>query len=178
MQEEHVVVVDEQGVVLGTEEKMAAHRLGLLHRAFSVFIFNDQHQLMLQQRALHKYHSGGLWTNTCCSHPRLHESYADGAQRRLFEEMGFHSEMKPVFEFIYRAELDKGMIEHELDHVFFGYSNTTPQLNPEEAAAYRYVSLDVLDDEMKNQPEQYTEWFKIAYAQVRTLWLERIRQAA
>ncbi|WP_028115343.1 isopentenyl-diphosphate Delta-isomerase [Ferrimonas senticii] len=168
---EHVVVVDELGQVLGTQEKMAAHRSGVLHRAFSIFVFNSRGQLMLQQRALHKYHSGGLWTNTCCSHPRLHETFKQGAVRRLQEEMGLECELTEVFQFTYRAELDQGMIEHEFDQVLFGITDQLPKLNPEEAASFRFISLDELDQQMAQQPQQFTAWFQIAYQQVRQHWL-------
>ncbi len=170
--EERVILVNDKDQVLGTMEKMEAHRKGLLHRAFSVFVFNEKNELMLQRRALHKYHSGGLWTNTCCSHPREGESYIAAAHRRLPEEMGFDCELMPTFQFIYKAELDKGLTEHELDQVFFGFSDEKPVVNRDEVHEYRYISLDLLDKEMTDQPELYTEWFKIIYQKVKDRWEE------
>lgn len=159
--EEQVVLIDEKDTVLGTMGKMQAHREGVLHRAFSVFVFNSKGETLLQQRALDKYHSPGLWTNTCCSHPREDESYAEAAHRRIREEMGFDCELKEKFHFIYRADVGKGLIEHELDHVFIGYFNGTPNLNPQEVYNYKWISLQDLQKEIFEHPEQYTEWFKI-----------------
>ncbi len=160
---EQVVLVDEQDRELGLMEKMEAHEKALLHRAFSVFVFNDKGQLMIQQRALHKYHSGGLWTNTCCSHPRQGETVIEAGKRRLQEEMGFTCELKKVFDFIYRAELDKGLTEHEFDHVMIGAYNDEPNINPEEVASWEWIEMDELKDDIKNHPEKYTEWFKIIF---------------
>lgn len=171
----NVVLVDENDNVLGTMPKMEAHEKGILHRAFSVFVFNNKNELMLQQRALHKYHSGGLWTNTCCSHPRHNETYLQAAHRRMEEEMGFDCELEHAFPFIYKAELDHGLTEHELDHVFIGYSEEVPKLNKEEVHAFRYVSLDQLEKEMNDQPELYTEWFKIIYQKVRGKWHDYLK---
>ena len=170
MKTENVVLVDEQDQVLGTMEKMEAHEKGLLHRAFSVFVFNDRNELMLQRRALGKYHSGGLWTNTCCSHPRLDETYENAAHRRLLEEMGFDCELEAAFQFIYKAELDRGLTEHELDQVFFGQTNVIPFVNPIEVHEYKYISLEELDKEMIEKPDLYTEWFKIIYQKVKGRW--------
>ena len=158
---EYVVLVDEEDNALGTMEKMEAHEKGVLHRAFSVFTFNSQGELMLQRRTLSKYHSGGLWTNTCCSHPREGESTKEAAHRRLLEEMGFDCELTKAFHFIYKKELDKGLIEHELDHVFIGRFDGEPKINPEEVAEYKFVSVDELVKDIEESPEQYTEWFKI-----------------
>ena len=160
---EKVVLVNEHDEVQGLMEKMEAHEKGLLHRAFSIFIMNNKGELMLQQRALSKYHSGGLWTNTCCSHPRDGESYDAAAHRRLIEEMGFDCKMKNLFHFIYRAELDNDLIEHELDYVFIGFSEIEPQINPEEVESYKWISLDELSSDIRARPEIYTEWFKIIY---------------
>jgi isopentenyl-diphosphate delta-isomerase len=160
---EKVILVNEQDEQLGLMEKMEAHEKGLLHRAFSVFIFNDKGEMMMQQRALHKYHSGGLWTNTCCSHPRVGESTEAAAKRRLQEEMGFSCDVKEVFHFIYKATLDNNLTEHELDHVFFGYFNGFPQINPEEVASWKWMHpLEVASD-MHQNPDQYTAWFKIIF---------------
>ena len=136
---ENVVLVDTKDCELGVMEKMEAHEKGLLHRAFSVFIFNDKNQLLLQQRAFSKYHSGGLWTNTCCSHPRKGETYKEGAHRRLLEEMGMTCDLEKVLDFIYKAKLDNNLTEHELDHVFVGYCNSNPEINLEEVMIYRFV---------------------------------------
>ncbi len=167
---EHVVIVDETGKVLGTKEKQQAHQMGCLHQAFSIFIFNSRQQLMLQQRAWHKYHSGGLWSNTCCSHPRLGESFAAAAHRRLQEEMGFDCPLTPMFAFTYYAQLDKGMIEHEWDQVFFGFSDQLPHINLEEVAAIRFITLPELQQELAQQPAQFTAWFHIVFQRIAHLW--------
>jgi isopentenyl-diphosphate delta-isomerase len=166
MTEEYVILVDEQDQALGLMEKMEAHEKGLLHRAFSVFVFNDKGELMLQQRALDKYHSGGLWTNTCCSHPRDGESVDDAAHRRLQEEMGFDCKLEKKFHFIYKRELDKGLTEHELDHVFFGVYNDAPNINADEVASYKFVDMRTLKTDMQNNPHLFTEWFKICFDEV------------
>lgn len=158
-----VVLVTEKDEEVGTMEKMEAHEKGLLHRAFSIFVFNEQHQLLLHQRAAHKYHSGGLWTNTCCSHPAAGETLEEATHRRLQEEMGFDCPLQPAFFFTYQAKLDHGLTEHELDHVFIGTYNDAPKLNPEEVMAYKYISIDELQKDMEEHPEKYTEWFKICF---------------
>ncbi|MCR9174301.1 MAG: isopentenyl-diphosphate Delta-isomerase [bacterium] len=163
---EYVILVDENDQEVGQMEKMEAHEKGLLHRAFSIFLFNDNNELLLQQRAHSKYHSGGLWTNTCCSHPRAGESVLDASNRRLMEEMGIQAKMKEQFSFIYRAELDNDLTEHELDHVVFGSFNGEPSINPEEVAAWKYVSMKEIEADMKKHPENYTEWFRIVFDEV------------
>ena len=163
--EEHVVLVDSNDQELGTMEKMEAHRTGSLHRAFSVFVMNQAGEIMLHQRARSKYHSGGLWTNTCCSHPRLNESYIDGAHRRLQEEMGFDCALEPAFSFIYKSELDNDLIEHELDHVFIGQFEGEPQINPEEVESWKYMSVSAVAADIATNPDQYTVWFKIIFEQ-------------
>lgn len=163
---EFVVLVDENDVVQGTMEKMEAHEKGLLHRAFSVFIFNKKGEMLLQQRAFSKYHSGGLWTNACCSHPREGESYSDAAHRRLMEEMGFDCELDEAFHFIYKKELDKGLTEHELDHVFIGEYEGEIDFNKDEVNTYQYISKEALLEDLKVHPENYTEWFKICLNEV------------
>ncbi len=160
---EKVILVDEQDNALGLMEKMEAHRKGLLHRAFSVFVLNEKGELMIQQRAAHKYHSGKLWTNTCCSHPRDGEAVDAAAHRRLVEEMGFDCEIKKALEFTYRAELDLGMTEHEYDHLFIGHYNDSPKINPEEVMDWKWIDIDVLSKDIEAHPEEYTEWFKIIY---------------
>ena len=166
MSKEYVILVDKQDQELGLMEKMEAHEKGLLHRAFSVFVFNKNGELMLQQRAYEKYHSGGLWTNTCCSHPRQGETVLEAAHRRMEEEMGFDCELNQQFHFIYNRKLDKGLTEHELDHVVFGKFEGEPQLNPEEVAAYKWVNMQELKLDIQNNPLQYTEWFKICFDEV------------
>lgn len=165
---EKVILVNEQDEELGLMEKMEAHRKGLLHRAFSVFVLNQKGELLLQQRALHKYHSGGLWTNTCCSHPRQGEDPESAAHRRMEEEMGFDCPMEKALEFTYRAELDKGMTEHEYDHLFIGRFEGTPKINPDEVMEYRWQDLDELDAHITAHPEEYTAWFKIIWKEFLT----------
>jgi isopentenyl-diphosphate Delta-isomerase len=160
---EFVVLVDQNDQKLGLMEKQQAHVAGLLHRAFSVFIFNSKGELMIQQRAANKYHSPTLWTNTCCSHPREDETYEQAAHRRLQEEMGFDCDLDFKFSFIYKAHLDNNLTEHELDHVFFGTFNEEPNLNPEEVMAYRWVELEDLKKDIETNPQNYTAWFKIIF---------------
>jgi isopentenyl-diphosphate delta-isomerase len=166
--EEHVVLVDDDDNEVGTMEKMEAHLQGKKHRAFSVFVFNLEGELLLQQRALDKYHSGGKWTNTCCSHPRPGEETLEAAHRRLMEEMGMDCPLNHVFSFIYRAAVQANLVENEYDHVFFGVSDTVPNPSPAEVAAYRYISLDDLARELVEHPADYTEWLKICFEQVHT----------
>lgn len=160
---EKVILVDENDNALGLMEKMEAHEKGLLHRAFSVFVLNDQNQLLLQRRALSKYHSGGLWTNTCCSHPREGETNLQACHRRLMEEMGFDCEVEKVLDFIYKAELDSGLTEYEFDHVFIGKYNQDPVVNPEEVDSFKWIEMDKLEADIANNPDIYTEWFKIIF---------------
>lgn len=159
--EEQVILVDEQDREIGLLEKLEAHRLGLLHRAFSVFIFNSKGELLLQQRALDKYHSPGLWTNTCCSHPRSGESVLEAANRRLKEEMGLTTSLQPLFQFVYHAEFNNGLIEHEYDHVLIGFSEELPQPNPAEVATTRYISWSELLQDVQQHPDMYTAWLCI-----------------
>ena len=163
---ERVILVDENDTPLGTMEKMEAHERGVLHRAFSVFIFNSSGEMLLQQRAFSKYHSGGLWTNTCCSHPREGETTIEAAHRRLQEEMGFDCEIEKAFDFIYKKELDKGLIEHEFDHVFTGGFEGGFRFNPNEVNAVVYKSVQEVLEEVAQTPENYTEWFKICLSEV------------
>jgi len=163
---EQVILVDEYDQPIGQMEKMEAHEKGLLHRAFSIFIFNTRGELLLQQRAESKYHSGGLWTNTCCSHPRCGESNKVAAIRRLKEEMGMECELNYGFNFIYKAAFADGLIEHELDHVFFGVSDELPEINKTEVESYRYVNLKFLTADINMNPELYTPWLKICLERV------------
>jgi len=163
---QHVVLVDRDDVPVGTAEKMRAHRLSLLHRAFSVFVFDGRGRLLMQRRAPDKYHSGGLWSNTVCSHPRPGESPADAAHRRLIEEMGFDCVLEPVFSFIYRADVGAGLHEHELDHVFTGTFDGDPIPNPAEADAWRWIDPEELRHELATRPGGFTYWFRIAFAEL------------
>jgi isopentenyl-diphosphate delta-isomerase len=166
MVKENVILVDKDDKPLGLMEKMEAHEKAVMHRAFSVFIFNDEGKLMLQQRALHKYHSPGLWTNTVCSHPRDGESSEEAAHRRIVEEMGFDCSFEEAFSFVYKAEVGQGLTEHEFDHVFIGVSNLEPTINPDEVASWKYADLQWLETDVANNPQDYTEWFKIALERV------------
>lgn len=165
---EKVILVDENDQPVGEMEKLEAHLQARLHRAFSVFVFNDQNELMLQQRAFTKYHSPGLWTNTCCSHPRPGEDLFQAARRRLIEEMGFECSLEKIFDFIYRAELDQGITEHEFDHVLIGRFNGLPVVNPDEVAQWKWMSLDDLQKDLSENPHHYTVWFRIAFDRVRS----------
>lgn len=156
-----VVLINENDEVKGLMEKMQAHKTGLLHRAFSVFLFNNQGEMLLQKRAAHKYHSPNQWTNAVCSHPRDGETYKDAALRRLKEELGIEVEIDHKFFFIYKADVGDGLWEHELDHVFVGNYQGEFQLNPEEVSEVRYISQENLEKEMTENPANFTEWFKI-----------------
>lgn len=161
--EELVVLVDEKNNQIGLMPKMEAHEKALLHRAFSVFIFNKKGELMLQQRAASKYHSPLLWTNTCCSHQRDGESNLAAGKRRLQEEMGFTTPLKEVFSFVYKAPFDNGLTEHEFDHVLIGYFDDEPNINKEEAEAYKWMLLEDVKNDIEAHPSNYTEWFKIIF---------------
>lgn len=163
MEEEKVILVNEKDTPIGLMPKMEAHEKGLLHRAFSVFVFNDKNELMLQQRALSKYHSPGLWTNTCCSHQREGETNIEAGKRRLQEEMGFTTDLKDTMAFIYKAPFDNGLTEHEFDHILVGNFNDFPNLNPEEVSAWKWMKLEDVQKDMQIHPERYTEWFKIIF---------------
>ena len=161
--EEKVILVDENDKPIGLMNKMEAHEKALLHRAFSVFIFNEKGELMLQQRAASKYHSPLLWTNTCCSHQRDGESNVEAGRRRLQEEMGFVTDIKEVFSFIYKAPFDNGLTEHELDHVMIGRFDDAPNLNKEEVEAYKWMTLKDVKQDIEENPANYTAWFKIIF---------------
>ena len=165
---EQVILVDEQDKEVGVIEKMQAHIEGRLHRAISVFIFNSKNELLLQKRADGKYHSAGLWTNTCCSHPMPGETVADAATRRLNEEMGMKCVLQKSFTFIYKALLDHDLTEYEYDHVLTGITDEEPTPNPTEVAAWKYVNIENLQAEILLHPEKYTEWFKIC---LRDYWI-------
>ena len=161
--QEHVILVDINDQKIGLMEKIEAHEKALLHRAFSVFIFNEKGELMLQQRAASKYHSPLLWTNTCCSHQRDGESNVNAGRRRLQEEMGFVTDVKEVFSFIYKAPFDNGLTEHEFDHVMIGSYNNEPNINKKEAENYKWMTLENVKTDIEENPTIYTEWFKIIF---------------
>ncbi|MDC0387063.1 isopentenyl-diphosphate Delta-isomerase [Flavobacteriaceae bacterium] len=163
MKEEKVILVDSEDKPIGTLPKMEAHEKGVLHRAFSVFILNQKGELMLQQRAHHKYHSPGLWTNTCCSHQREGEQNIEAGMRRLDEEMGFSVTLEELFSFIYKAPFDNGLTEHELDHVMLGHYEEVPQINTEEVAEWKWMSLIDIEADIALNPDEYTVWFKIIF---------------
>lgn len=163
MVEEKVILVNEKDEPIGLMPKMEAHEKALLHRAFSVFVLNDKGEIMLQQRASHKYHSPLLWTNTCCSHQREGETNVQAGKRRLEEEMGFSVELKELFNFIYKAPFDNGLTEHELDHVMIGYSNGDPVINPDEVESWKWMSIEDVKNDIDKNPEVYTVWFKIIF---------------
>ena len=163
MIEEQVILVNEKDEKIGLMPKMEAHEKGVLHRAFSVFIFNSKGELMLQQRALEKYHSPGLWTNTCCSHQRDGEKSLEAGKRRLKEEMGFVTGLKEVATFIYKAPFDNGLTEHELDHIMTGTFNDIPVINTQEVASWKWMPLEEVRTDILDRPNLYTAWFKIIF---------------
>ena len=164
---EEVVLVDEHDNAIGIMEKMQAHREGKLHRAFSVFIFNDKGEMLLQQRALNKYHSAGLWTNACCSHPKPNETTITAATRRLQEELGFVTTLEKLFDFTYKASFDNGLTEYEFDHVFSGNYNGTIKMNAAEVHDFCYRSVAEIESNLNSHPQKFTEWFKIAFPLVK-----------
>jgi isopentenyl-diphosphate Delta-isomerase len=161
-----VVLVDTEDREIGTMEKLQAHQEGVLHRAFSIFIFNSRGEMLIHQRAEGKYHSAGLWTNACCSHPASGEDLAVALKRRLKEEMHMQADMFELFSFVYKAELENGLTEHEFDHVVYGISDSIPFPNPEEVQAWKYVSIAELHADVEKNPMHYTEWFKLCYQRV------------
>lgn len=163
MIEEQVILVNDQDDQIGLMPKMEAHKKGVLHRAFSVFIFNSKNELMLQQRAAHKYHSPLLWTNTCCSHQRDGETNIEAGTRRLSEEMGFTTALKEVTTFIYKAPFDNGLTEHEFDHVMTGFYEMDPVINKEEVEAWKWMPVEAVKSDIESNPEIYTAWFKIIF---------------
>jgi len=161
--EEQVILVNENDEKIGLMPKMEAHEKGVLHRAFSVFIFNESNQLLLQQRAFGKYHSPGLWTNTCCSHQRDGETSLEAGTRRLKEEMGFTAHLRETTSFIYKVPFDNGLTEHELDHILIGNFSGLPQINEDEVASWKWMTLEAIKEDIALHPEQYTAWFKIIF---------------
>lgn len=175
MNHEQVILVDEADREKGSMDKLEAHEKGVLHRAFSIFIFNEKGEMLLQQRSLDKYHSGGLWSNACCSHPRPGESTASAASRRLKEELGFDTPLKKVFDFIYHVELDQGLTEHEFDHVYAGeYSGTAP-FNTEEVQAVQFAEMKEIHHSLKMDPDRFTAWFRLAFPGIETWWNENYK---
>ncbi len=160
MNRDTVVLVDENDRPLGEMEKLEAHVKGVLHRAFSVFIFNEKGEMLIHQRAAGKYHGANLWTNACCSHPRPDEDVLESARERLQYEMGLSCELEKRFSFLYRAAVENNLIEYEFDHVFTGTTDQQPQPNPEEVQAYKWISMEALREDMAARPECYTFWFK------------------
>ena len=164
--QEQVILVNNKDEPIGLMGKLEAHEKGALHRAVSVFIFNSNHELLIQRRALEKYHTPGIWSNTACSHPRNNESTLSCASRRLFEEMGIETKILPIFNFIYKAEFQNSLIEHELDHVFIGFSNNKPNPNFKEVCSWNYVDETSLRKLLNDRPESFSPWFKICYERV------------
>ncbi|MBE8721138.1 isopentenyl-diphosphate Delta-isomerase [Sphingobacterium pedocola] len=166
MERNSVVLVDREDAALGEMDKMEAHRLGVLHRAFSIFIFNGNGDMLIHQRAKGKYHGAGLWTNACCSHPQWDEDIAESAKERLVFEMGLSCSLEKAFSFIYNIPVENNLIEHEYDHVFYGYTDVQPDPNPAEIQNYRWISLGQLEQEVDAQPQDFTYWFKMALKRI------------
>ncbi|WP_404812214.1 isopentenyl-diphosphate Delta-isomerase [Capnocytophaga canimorsus] len=175
--EEKVILVDQNDSPIGLMPKLEAHQKALLHRAFSVFIMNEKGEMMLQKRALHKYHSPGLWTNTCCSHQRENETNIEAGKRRLQEEMGFVTDLQEVFSFIYKAPFDNGLTEHELDHVMIGFYEQNPVINSEEVADWKWEFPENVKADILQNPQVYTEWFKIIFNRFYDYLMERYQQS-
>lgn len=166
MKEEQVILVDAKDNQIGIMEKLEAHKKGLLHRAISVFIYNSNGEMLIQRRALEKYHSKGLWANTCCSHPFPGESSLEAANRRLQEEMGMKANLQEIFSFTYKSSLDNGLTEHELDHVFLGTTDTIPEINKDEVSEWKYTTHNDLTSDIEINPEKYAVWFKMIFEKV------------
>ena len=165
-------MVDEHDNALGVMDKMEAHQKGLIHRAFSIFVFNSRGEMLLQQRALSKYHSAGLWSNSCCSHPLPGEEVKEAATRRLNEELGFETSLEKIFDFIYQVSFENGLVENEFDHVFVGHYDGAININSEEVNDYALKPMEQIREELKKKPENYTEWFKISFPKIET-WLKQ-----
>tara|TARA_B100000941_G_scaffold144944_1_gene102899 strand:- start:372 stop:890 length:519 start_codon:yes stop_codon:yes gene_type:complete len=161
--EENVILVDKNDTQIGLMSKLDAHKKGILHRAFSVFVLNNNNEIMLQKRAYNKYHSGGLWTNTCCSHQREGENSIEAGKRRLLEEMGFETELKIITSFIYKVEFENGLTEHELDYLLIGKFLKSPVINKQEVADWKWMGIELIADDIKLNPNNYTSWFKIIF---------------
>ena len=174
---QHVILVNELDEPVGIMEKMEAHRMAKLHRAFSVFLFNQKGEMFLQQRAFTKYHSPGLWSNACCSHPKPGEETKSAAQRRIKEELGINVPLEKQFHFIYKANFDNGLTEHEFDHVFTGVFDDKPVINKEEVSDFCYKPINEIKDLLQRHPKQYTEWFKIVFPEIEKWWKKNYKQA-
>lgn len=161
--EENVILVDKNDTQIGLMSKLDAHKKGILHRAFSVFVLNNNNEIMLQKRAYNKYHSGGLWTNTCCSHQRVGENSIEAGKRRLLEEMGFETELKIITSFIYKVEFENGLTEHEFDYLLIGKYLKSPVINKQEVADWKWMKVELIADDIKLNPNNYTSWFKIIF---------------
>lgn len=172
MVKQQIVLVDKNNRKIGVEEKIKAHKEGKLHRAFSIFIFNSRGELLIQQRAKTKYHSGGLWSNTVCSHPKPNETYNQAVHRRLNEEMGFNCKLKKLFCFIYNAGFQNGLIENEYDCVFIGKFDGNPKPNPQEIMDYKWVSMKELKQEIIKNPNKFSVWLKIALNRIKYLQIK------
>lgn len=167
MKKDEIILVDNFDNITGYGEKMDVHKKGKLHRAFSIFIFNAKVELLLQKREESKYHSGGLWTNTCCSHPVKGETIEEAAVRRLSEEMGFTCRLEKIFSFIYKTEFNNDLYENEYDHVFIGTYSNEPEPDPSEVMDWKWVSPDEIEEDLKINPDKYTYWFKICFKRVK-----------
>lgn len=166
MQEDLLILVNDNDEPVGAMPKMEAHLKGVLHRAFSVFLFNSKGEMLLQQRALQKYHSAGLWSNTCCSHPIVHEAIEDSLKKRLNHEMGMEADVEFLYKFKYKVALENGFTEHEMDHVYFGISDDQPNVNPEEVKSWKYLSMDEVKHQLEKHPEQFSVWFRICFPEI------------
>ncbi len=175
-EEDKIILVNEHDDMVGTMDKMEAHKQGLLHRAFSVFIFNSKGEMLMQQRALTKYHSAGLWTNACCSHPMPGEKTIDAAQRRLMEELGFEAPIEKIFDFTYKAEFDNGLTEHEFDHVFAGKYEGEIDVNPDEVKDFSYKEISEIKNMLQEHPQKFTAWFHIAFPKIEQWWATRYQK--
>lgn len=171
-----VILVSESDEAIGVMDKMEVHRKGLLHRAFSVFIFDRQGRMLLQQRAKEKYHGGLLWSNACCSHPFPEESIEHAAGRRLKEELGFSTKLEEIFSFTYHAEVENGLIEHEFDHVFAGEYEGNVALNPKEVSAVEYKEMPEIRSALEAKPQQFTSWFTIVFPMIQKWWEGKYRR--
>ena len=175
MNDEQVILVDETDTVLGTMEKMEVHARGLLHRAFSIFIFNSDNEMLLQQRAFAKYHSAGLWSNACCSHPRPGEDTEVAAQRRLREELGFNTHLQKIFDFKYTAAFENGLTENEFDHVFVGKKDGDIKINAAEVNDYCFLSMKELKSQLQETPQKFTAWFRLAFPRIEDWWDQNLK---
>ncbi len=173
MENDKVILVNKFDDMVGTMDKMEAHKQGLLHRAFSVFVFNSKGEMLLQQRALNKYHSGGLWTNACCSHPMPGEKTKNAAIRRLNEELGLETAIEKIFDFVYEAQFDNGLTEHEFDHVFAGEYEGNLNINPIEVNEVCYKEISEIKNSMLTHPQKYTAWFHLAFPKIEVWWASR-----